>query len=194
MEHVKRPHPFRVTLSQIVVHGYNVHTVTSQSVKEYGERTHQGFTFTRCHFSNLTLVQYHTTKELNIIVHHIPFSVITTSNPMVLIDSLIAFDGYKVVACSQFAVKVVSRNLNGFVLSKAASGILHNGKNLGECVIERNFHFVEHLRFKFINLAKDYLAVFDGCVLYLRLEFINFLLDVISRMLNGVLNLFRFGT
>ncbi|CCY50332.1 uncharacterized protein BN523_00125 [Bacteroides sp. CAG:189] len=40
VEHVKRSHPFRVTFCQIVVHGYNVHTVSGQCVQEHRQGSH----------------------------------------------------------------------------------------------------------------------------------------------------------
>ena len=193
MEHIERAHPFRVTLSKIVVHGYHVYTVTCQCVEEYRECTHKCFTFTRCHFGNFSLVQYHTTEELHVIVHHVPLGVVATSYPVVLIDSLVAIDGHEIVACSQFAVKVVGSNHYGFVLSKTACRVLHNGKYLGQSLIECHLHFVEHLCFEFIDLAEDYLAVFNRSFFDFGFEFLNLLLNVVSRVLNGVLNLFSLG-
>ena len=62
MEHIERSHPFRVTLSQVIVHGNHMYTITRQGIQEYRQCSNQGFTFTGCHFSNLTLMQYNTTK------------------------------------------------------------------------------------------------------------------------------------
>ena len=129
-----------------------MYTITRQGIQKYGESTYEGFTFTRCHFGNLTLVQYDTTKQLYIVVYHVPLRIITTSYPVVLIDSLIAFDGYEVVARGQFTVKVVGCYLYGFVLSKSACCILYNGEYFGQCLVECFLHLVEHLRFEFVYL------------------------------------------
>ena len=62
MEHIERAHPFRVTLSQIVIDCNHVYTITCQGIQEYRQCSNQGFTFTGSHFRNLTLMQYNTTK------------------------------------------------------------------------------------------------------------------------------------
>ena len=36
VEHVQRPHPLRVTLGEVVVHGYNVYALVRQRVQEHG--------------------------------------------------------------------------------------------------------------------------------------------------------------
>ena len=194
VEHIERTHPFWVTLSQVVIDRYDVYTITCQGIQEYGESTYEGFTFTRCHFGNLTLVQYDTTKQLYIVVYHVPLRIVTTSYPVVLIDSLIAFDGYKVVVRGQFTVKVVGCNLYGFVLSKAACCILYNGEYFGQCLVECFLHLVEHLRFEFVYLVEDYLTVFNRSFFYLCLQRFNLFLDVVGRVLNLFLPLLGLGT
>ena len=62
MEHIQRTHPFRVTLSQVIINGYDMHTVSGQRIEEYRKRSHQGLTFTCRHFGNLALMQYDTTE------------------------------------------------------------------------------------------------------------------------------------
>src|SRR3712207_7987565 len=45
VEHIKRSHPFRVTLGKIVVDRDHVHAIAGQSVEEYGKRGNERFTF-----------------------------------------------------------------------------------------------------------------------------------------------------
>lgn len=92
VEHVKRSHPFGVTFCQVVVHGYYVYAVSGQCIQEYGEGSHQGFTFTCCHFGNFTFVQYHATEQLYVIVNHVPHRVVAAGVPMVLPDGFVTFD------------------------------------------------------------------------------------------------------
>ena len=59
VEHIQRSHPFGVALRQIIVHRNHVYTVACQCVEEYGQRCHESFTFTRCHFGYLAFVQHY---------------------------------------------------------------------------------------------------------------------------------------
>ena len=56
VEHVQRAHPLRVTLCQIVVNSYDMNSIASQSVQEYRQSSHEGFTLTCRHLGNLTLM------------------------------------------------------------------------------------------------------------------------------------------
>ena len=60
-------HPASVTLRQIIVDGHHVNTLAFQRVEIGRQRRHQGFTFTSLHLSHVTLVERHTTDQLNII-------------------------------------------------------------------------------------------------------------------------------
>ncbi|MPM57033.1 hypothetical protein SDC9_103851 [bioreactor metagenome] len=97
VEHINRPHPFRVTFRQVIVYRYHVNSPVRKGIKKYRQGCYQCFSFTRCHFGNFTLVQHYTSKQLHIVVHHVPGYFVTPGNPVILIDSLIAFDMYKVV-------------------------------------------------------------------------------------------------
>ena len=139
-------------------------------------------------------MQYNATEQLHIVMHHVPLGVVATSHPMVLVNGLVALNGYKVVTCGKFAVKVIGCHLDGLVFSKAACGILYNGKHFGQRVVEGNLHAVEHLGFELVNLAENYFAVFNWSFLHFAFQLFNLLLDVIGRVLNSVLQFFGFGT
>ena len=151
---VELAHPLRVTLGQIVVHRHYVYTLAGQGVEEYGQRSHQRFTLTRGHLGNLTLVQYHTAKELYVVVDHIPLQVVATCQPVVLVDGLVALDGDKLLLGSQVAVELVGCYNHRLVLGKTAGRILHNGEGLRQ-------NLVQHL----LDLLVDEL---DGAVDLLR--------------------------
>ena len=54
VELIHRAHPLAVTTRQIVVHRHYVNTLTSQCIEEYGQRSYQGLTLTRCHLGDTT--------------------------------------------------------------------------------------------------------------------------------------------
>ena len=83
VEHIERSHPLRVTLGQVVVHGYYVYTITCQCVEEDRGSTNEGLTLTGSHFGNLTLVQNDTTEELYVVVDHFPLHIVTASSVVV---------------------------------------------------------------------------------------------------------------
>ncbi len=180
VEHIERAHPLGVALGEVVVHRHHVHAVAGQGVEEDGERTHKGFTLTRGHFGDFALVQHHAAEELHIVVHHVPLHVVAAGSPVVVVDGFVALDSHKVARGGQFAVKVVCRHFDSLVLGKAARRILHDGEHLGECFGERVLHLVEHLRFEFVYLVEDNLAVFDGRFLDFLLQLVNLLFDVVG--------------
>ena len=93
MEHVKRSHPLRVTLGEVVVDGHDMHTVSCQRIEEYRQGSDEGLTLTSSHLGNLTLMQYNTTEELYVIVYHLPFKVVTTCCPVVVVYCLVTVNG-----------------------------------------------------------------------------------------------------
>ena len=97
MEHIERSHPLRVTLSQIVVHGYYVYTITCQCVEEDRGSTYESLTLTGSHLGNLTLMENNTTEELYVVVDHFPLHIVAAGSPVVVIDSLVTVDGHEVV-------------------------------------------------------------------------------------------------
>ncbi len=133
VEHIKRPHPLRVTLGQIVVDGHHMDTITRQSIQEHRQRSNQCLTFTSGHLSNLTLMQYGTAKQLYVIVYHFPFQVVATGCPVVVVDGLVTIDGDEVLArvCCQLTVKISGRDDGLLIFSKPAGGLLDDGKDLG---------------------------------------------------------------
>ena len=51
-----RPHPLGISSGKIIVNRNHVYTFSGQGIQVNRERCHQGFTFTRGHLSNFTLV------------------------------------------------------------------------------------------------------------------------------------------
>ena len=145
VEHIERSHPLGVTLGQIVVDGHHVNTVAREGIQEHRERSHEGLTFTRCHFRNLTLMEHGTTEELHVIVDHVPLQVVTAGHPMVVIDGLVAVDIHEVLGGSQFAVEIIGCNHYFLILGEAAGGLLHDAEGHGQHFVEGFLHIVEPL-------------------------------------------------
>ena len=92
VEHIERTHPLRVTLGQIVVDGNHMYAVAGKRIKEDREGSHEGFTFTRSHLSNLAFMKNDAAKELHVVVNHVPHRFVTSRLPVIHVDSLVALD------------------------------------------------------------------------------------------------------
>ena len=97
MEHVEWSHPLGVTLGEVVIHRHHVHPIAREGIEEDWECRYQRLPFPCGHFGDLPLVEYRTPKELYIIVYHIPEDLITTSDPVVLVDGGVSLDAYEVM-------------------------------------------------------------------------------------------------
>ena len=152
VEFVHRPHPFGVTLGQIVVDRYHVHALASQCVEEYGERCHEGLALARRHLGDLAFVEHHAAEELHVVVYHVPFDVVAAGQPVIGIDGLVAFDGYEILRCRELPVEIGSRYYDGLVFGEAACRILHDGERFGK-------NFVELLLDLFVDALGDFVAL-----------------------------------
>ena len=59
-------HPFGVAPCEVVIHGHNMHTVSSQCIQVGRQRGHQCLALTGAHFSNSATVQHHAADQLHI--------------------------------------------------------------------------------------------------------------------------------
>ena len=168
MEHIERAHPLGVTFGEVVVDGYHVYTFVGQSIEEHRQRSHKGFTLTRSHLGNLAFVKNHTTYELHIIVHHIPYVLVATCGPFVKVNGFVAVYLHKVESAigSQVAVHLCRCYFYFLVLSKAASGTLDNGeylrKNLTKHVLVGGLDIFFDMVYFVVNfLTFVYFEIFD---------------------------------
>jgi len=177
MELIKGAHPLRVTLRQVVVHGHHMYTVSSQSIQEYRQGSHQCLTFTRCHLGNLSLVEYHTTEQLHIVVYHVPNGIVSTCSPMILPNGLVTFNAHKVLTlCRQITVKISCSHLHFAILSETAGRIFHNGKCIGQHFVQSLLVTFEHLFFQLVYLGKQGLTVLNRSLFNLAFQFGQFLI------------------
>ncbi len=136
VELVHRPHPFAVSLGQVVVDRYQVHAFFCQCVEEHGERRHQGFALARGHLGDFALVEHHAAEELHVVVDHVPLHVVAAGQPVGGIEGLVALDAHEVLGRSQLAVEIVGCYLDGLVLRETARRVFHDGERLGQDFVQ----------------------------------------------------------
>ena len=192
VELIERSHPFGVTFRQIVIDSHHVHTASRECAEEHGTSCHQSFTLTGSHLSNFTLCEHHPTEELHIIVHHFPLEVVTSCKPVVLVNRFgtIFRDCHKVASHRQFAVIIVSRNFDCFVLSEAARSFFHDSESLRKSFFKRNIHTLEHFFLEFIDFVEKKFAIFDGSFLDFSTNFSDLRIEVVARTLNVMFQFF----
>ena len=147
--------------------------VAREGVEEYGERSHEGLTFTRCHLSNLSLVEDDAAEELHVVVNHIPHRLVAACLPMVHVDSLVALDADEILGDGEVAVEVRSRDDDFLILGKASGSLLDDGKRLRQGLIHRLLVDFEDVLLQFVNLVEQRLAVFQFRGFHLRLQIGN---------------------
>ena len=141
-------------------------------------------------------MEHHAAEELYIIVYHLPFQVITTRSPVVVIDSLVAIDGDEVFSgvCSQLTVKVVCCDDGVLVLSEAASCLFDNGIYFWHYLVESLFIDFECLLLLFVNLGEDVSSFVQWRFLDGSLQAFNLLFLLFSRSLYLLANLLGTST
>ena len=174
VEHIERAHPFRVTFGQVVVYGYDMHTITCQRVQEYRQGCHQCFTFTGRHFRNLTFMQNDTTEQLDIVVDHVPGYFVTAGNPMVVVEGFVAVNFHKVEFGSQVAVEVVCCHFDRFVLCETASRIFHDGEYFRKRFFQYDFHLFCDFFFDLVYFSPDRFTFFQFFVVDAFAQFFHF--------------------
>jgi len=92
MELEKRCHPSTVSASQVVVHGNQMNSITSESVKVKRQGSHQSFTFPCLHLSNFSLVQSNPSYELYIIMYHIPSDRLSCCIPRIFPKGFVSLE------------------------------------------------------------------------------------------------------
>ena len=170
VEHIKRPHPLRVTLGQVIIHCDHMHTVTRQGVEKHRQRSHKRLSFTGCHLGNLALMQHRASDELHIVVHHVPHRFVATGHPMIDIDGFIALHVHKIMAfCGQVAVHLRGGDLDGLILGEAACRLFHDGEHLGQGLVELVLQHIENFLLQLVHPLPKGLALvvidgFDFCL------------------------------
>ena len=105
--------------------------------------------------------KYDTAEELDVVVHHVPFHLVASGYPMVLIDRLVAFDAYEVMAGRQVTIEIRRCDRNLFVLHETTRRILDDGKGFGQHLFQHFFILIGNLLFDFIYFRPDRFAFFQ---------------------------------
>ena len=125
-------------------------------------------------------------KDLHVVVHHVPFHLVSAGRPLVVVDGFVAVDGDKVVGRvgGELAVEVGGRDHHLVVLGKAACSVLDNAVGCGHHLVENLLQGVEHFLVLLVDFVEDGLAFVDGRVLDAALE-LGYFVEV---RLGGVLH------
>jgi len=121
-------------------------------------------------------MQNDTTEKLNIIMHHIPSNLITSSHPMILINRFVALDTYKIMLCCQIPVKIICCYFYGFIFDKTTGCILHYCKNFRKYFVQSFFILIKDIFFYLINFIPNSLSLIKIQVLYTSFQIGNTLL------------------
>ena len=157
----QRSVPFTIPAGQVIVHRNDVNPFTRQGIEVGRECTHEGFTFTRCHLGDLAGMQYITTDQLHIIVHHVPGDGAAGGGPGVFINGFIALDGKVVFFNGQRLIEFGGGYFDGGIFCKTAAGFLYNGKCFGENFEQDDFQLFVLILFQFIDLLIEIVAAID---------------------------------
>ena len=167
VEHIEWSHPLRVTFCQIVVDGHHVNTVPGECIEEYGQCGYERLTFTCSHLGDFSLMQHDSSEQLDVIVYHLPLEQVSSSRPLVVINSLVALNRDEVVCrvCREFAVKFGCCDNRLFVFSKSACRLFDDRKSHRHHFVKGILIFVECFLFQFVYAVENFLTLLDGCVL-----------------------------
>src|SRR6185437_6453157 len=100
-----RPIPFGVAPGEVVVYGDDVHALAGKGIEIGGKRRHQRLAFPRSHLGYLSLMQYRTSDELHVIMHHVPGDRTARRHPGVVVDRLLTVNADMLFLDAQVAVQ-----------------------------------------------------------------------------------------
>ena len=106
-------------------------------------------------------------------MHHIPGHIITTGNPVILINRLVVFDAYEVEFGSKLTISVGSCYYNLCIFCESTSRILHYRKSLGQSFIKDLFCPIEDCFFYLIYLIPNLFACLKIQLFYIGFELLN---------------------
>ena len=161
VKHVERAHPFGVTFGEVVVDGDHMYAFAGEGVEEDGQRGDECLTLASGHLCDLSFVEDDAAEELHVVVDHVPLDFVAAGHPVVLIDGFVAVDTDKVVACGQVAVEVGGGDGDLFLLNEAAGGVLDDGKDVGQYLVEHLLVLVGDLLFDLVDFGPDGFALLE---------------------------------
>ena len=174
MEHIKRPHPLRVALGEVVVHSYHMHTLARQRAKENRQCRNKCLTLAGSHFGDFALMQHDAADKLHIVVYHIPFQLVTSSHPVIFPNGFVAVDSYEIATLTgEFAVEVCGCYLNGLALGKSCGCFAYGGEDNRQMLVEFVLDNIKNFLLVCINLVPQGLTFFERKRFHLGTEFVS---------------------
>ena len=155
VEFKQHPHPFRVTLGQIIVDRHHVDALAGQGVEIDRQRLHERLTFTRAHLGDFALMQHDAADELHVVVHHVPPDEVAARHPPVLVVSLAVADVHIVARGRQVAVPRHGRHLHLLVLGKTARRLLDHGEGFRQNLVQNGLRRLVNLLLDFVDFGVE---------------------------------------
>ena len=187
MELVQRSHPLLITLGEVVIDRHHMDAITGKGIEEDRQRRHQSLTLTGRHLGDLTLMEDDTADQLHVVVDHIPLCEVATGLPLILVDRLVPVDGDEVVLYREIPVILRRRYDDLAILCETPCGGLHDGKGLGEDLIELILQLILHLLLQHIDLLPQRLALAQLSAVDLSLQLCDLALllgDMVAEILS----------
>ena len=166
--------------------------LAGERVQEHRKGGDQGFTLTGRHLGDAATlllvglegaVQDDAADELHVVVDHVPGDLVAAGDPVVLPHGLVVLDVDEIAAAGrQVAVEVRRGDRDGLILGEAAGGGFHDGKGLGEDLVEALFDGVVLVLDQFVGFRGEVFFLGNGDV------FLQFRLDFGDTVLEGLLD------
>ncbi len=135
MKLVERPHPFSVSLREVIVHRDHVHTTPAQGVEVDRQGRHEGLSFPGGHLRDMPFMQNGSAKKLYVVVDHIPRHRGAGGIPMVVPNRLVPLNFHGTHLTDQSAVNGAGGNMQGSLRPLACS-FSDEGKGLGKNFVQ----------------------------------------------------------
>ena len=173
-----------------------MHTIAREGVEEHRQGCHEGFTFTRRHLGNLALMKYDTTKQLHVVVNHVPGHLVATSNPMVVPNGFVTIDVHEIVLDGEITVEIGCRHDDIAILcfSKTACSVLYDGIYRRQHFCQTLFEEVEHFHLFLVDGLEDGLTLINLSFLNLLFQLGNLGTLVLHLILQLCLDFIDLGT
>ena len=100
-----------------------------------------------------------TTYELNVIMHHIPGHFVAAGHPVVLPESIVAFNGHEFLGCAEVTVELGRLHLYDRILLETTRCRFHDGECLREYLIEYLLYGLVNFLYQLVRLCRQLLLL-----------------------------------
>ena len=98
----------------------------------------------RLHFRNLAFMENDTTKQLYVVVNHVPHRVVTTGYPVILINGFVSLDAYKSFVVASWRSNSVAVTTISSFSAKRLAVCLNDGESNGQYFVQCFFIFLQN--------------------------------------------------